>query len=177
MRPIVYRASRGLLLCACAVCFAMACTMFRGSSRTLADDPSRLIGTWQLASFTTRLPDGRVIVPWGNQPPGRISYDRAGNVIALLMHELRDEATGLQSRPADVAEAYSAYFGTYEVDRARRVVTHHVTGSLNAERASGELERAYEFRGDDLVLTFTRGRGAAAVTNTLVWKRASGPDS
>jgi hypothetical protein len=35
---------------------------------------------------------------------------------------------------------------TYKVDVTRQIVTHRVTASLSAARASGELQRHYELR-------------------------------
>jgi hypothetical protein len=111
-------------------------------------------------------------MPFGSQPTGRITYDAAGNVVALLMHEKRNEAEGRPS-PAEVQDEYAAYFGTYTVDAAQRVVTHHILGSLSADRASREIRRNYEFRDGTLILIFVRRQDGA--TNTLVWRRVSRP--
>jgi lipocalin-like protein len=86
------------------------------------------------------------------------------------MHEHRNEADGHPS-PHEVQAEFSAYFGTYIVDWTRTVVSHHVVGSLSAERASAELRRDDTFRNGALVLTFTRAQNGAL--NTLVWKRVS----
>jgi hypothetical protein len=59
----------------------------------------------------------------------------------------------------------------YTVDAARRVITHRVTGSLSADRASGELRRNYAFKDDALILTFRRPQDGA--TNTLVEARVA----
>ncbi len=103
-----------------------------------------LVGTWDLVSFSTRLPDGSVTEPWGT-PAGRITYDGDGNVTALLMHELRNEADGRPS-PPDTQGDFSAYFGRYEVDAVRGIVRHKVTGSLGAAHAAHELQRNFELR-------------------------------
>src|SRR3954452_20142713 len=50
-----------------------------------------MIGTWELVSLTWTPPDGRAVQPWGDAT-GRITYDANGNVVALLMHERRNEA-------------------------------------------------------------------------------------
>ena len=133
-------------------------------------DAGALVGTWELTEFSRRAADGRITAPWGSQPVGQITYDADGHVTALLMHEERNEAGGRPSSQ-DVQAEFSAYFGTYAVDATRRIVTHHVRGSLSAERASGELRRNYELKDGALILTFTRPQDGA--TNTLVWKRIS----
>ncbi|WP_084113036.1 lipocalin-like domain-containing protein [Belnapia moabensis] len=51
---------------------------------------------------------------WG-RPAGRITYDTEGNMMAVLMHERRNEAAG-QGRSPETRSQYSAYFGTYCVD-------------------------------------------------------------
>ena len=163
--------NRTVLILTSTWVMAAACVHPRGA--TTGNDRALLIGTWELVSFTSRLSDGRVVSPWGQRPVGQLTYDAAGRMIALLMHQARNEAGGNASDPAVQGE-YSAYFGTYTVDAERRVVTHRVNGSLAATRASSELLRNYEFRDGLLVLTFTRSRGAAPVTNTLVWRRAVG---
>jgi hypothetical protein len=142
------------------------------ASRTapISQEARGLVGTWELTDFTRRATDGRVTRPWGSHPAGQITYDGEGQMMALLMHESRNEASG---RPAmrEVEAEFSAYFGSYTVDPIQRVITHHVRGSLNAERASGELRRHYELNDGTLILTFTRPQDGA--TNRLVWKQLS----
>jgi hypothetical protein len=116
-------------------------------------------------------PDGRTVEPWGT-PAGRLAYDAAGNVMALLMHEARNEAVGQASTPA-VQPQYSAYFGTYHVDAGHGVITHQVAGSLNGANASGELRRSFAFEGDNLILCFTTERDGVPVARRLVWRRIS----
>ena len=133
---------------------------------------SLLWGTWEIVSYSRRLSDGRVIEPWGAHPAGRITYDADGHVTALLMHERRNEADG-HSSPPDMQAEFTAYFGTYTVDVTRQIVTHKVTASLSAARASGDLQRHDELRDGSLILTFTRMRDGLPVTNIHVWKRIS----
>lgn len=133
-------------------------------------DASALVGTWELTDFSRRTTDGRITAPYGSHPAGQITYDADGHVMALLMHEERNEAGGRAS-PREVQAEFSAYFGTYTVDATQRIVMHDVRGSLSAERASGELRRHYELKDGSLILTFTRPQDGA--TNTLVWKRIS----
>ena len=137
-----------------------------GSSR----DAQLLVGTWDLVDFSRRATDGGVTAPWGSQPAGRITYDADGHVTALVMHERRNEASGRVS-PPEVQADFSAYFGTYSIDTAQRIVTHHVQGSLNASGASGDLRRNYEFEDSALILTFKRRQDGALVT--LKFKRVS----
>jgi hypothetical protein len=130
-----------------------------------------VVGTWDLVSFSARLPDGSVIEPWGT-PAGRITYDGDGNVTALLMHELRNEAAGRPSPPGTQGD-FSAYFGSYKVDTVRGIVTHKVTGSLSAVHASHELQRNFELSNGVLTLSFIRPLNGLPVVHVLTWKRIS----
>src|SRR5262245_60779986 len=49
-------------------------------------------------------------------------------------------------------DAYVAYFGSYRVDAARRVVTHRVSGDLADVYVGREEERPYELDGNRLTL-------------------------
>ena len=102
---------------------------------------SSLVGTWELVSFTSHLDDGRSIEPWPNAV-GRTSYDASGNVAGLLISGRRNEADG-RSSPPEAQDEFSAYFGTYHVDVAQGVITHDVSASLSATRASKVLRRRF----------------------------------
>jgi hypothetical protein len=52
-------------------------------------------------------------------------------------------------------DGYVAYFGRYEVDLARKVVTHLPEGDLSRLYIGKREERHYELTGDDLVLSET----------------------
>jgi len=138
----------------------------------MAEGGDSLLGTWALMSFSARLPDGSATEPWGAHPVGRITYDPDGNVTALVMHELRNEADG-RSSPPDTQAEFSAYFGSYKVDVARKLVSHKIAGSLSAARASHELQRNYELRDGSGTLSFTRPRNGLPVAHVLPFKRVS----
>jgi lipocalin-like protein len=138
----------------------------------VVNDPARLVGTWELVSLTWTYPDGRSIEPWG-KATGRISYDAAGNVMGMLMHERRNQA---DSRATDqgALSSYSAYFGTYRVDWTEGMIRHHVDASLNSDTASGELKRSFAFENGMLILGFTTMRDGVPVTRRVQWRRISG---
>jgi len=66
----------------------------------------------------------------------------------------------------------AGYFGTYTVDSARHIVSHHVEATLRSAE-SGTVERAYEFKGEELYLAAKATRDNLPVTYVLVWKRAA----
>lgn len=46
--------------------------------------------------------------------------------------------------------AYVAYFGTYAVDAEKRVVTHHVEGSLAPDFTDTHQSRPFKLEGDQM---------------------------
>jgi len=150
--------------------FALTATSGRAADVT---DRARFIGTWDLVAVEARWPDGHVTAPWGAHPPGRLIYAEDGHMSALLMHELRNQATGSGVTAALQNEA-AGYFGTYTVDTARHIVSHHVEATLRAAE-SGTIDRAYSFEGETLTLTAKATSGGSPVTYILVWKRAAKP--
>ena len=155
-----------ILLCLCS--FVPLC--YAKQSFT-ANDSSRFIGTWDLVSVEARWPDGHVTAPWGANPPGRLIYSKDGHMIALLMHELRNQATRNEVAAALQNEA-AGYFGTYTVDSAKHIVSHHVEATLRSVE-SGIIDRAYEFKSGKLYLTAKATRDKLPVTYVLIWKRAT----
>jgi hypothetical protein len=89
------------------------------------------------------------------------------------MHELRNQATRSGVAAALQNEA-AGYFGTYTVDSARHIVSHHVEATLRAVE-SGTIERTYAFRNGNLALAAKATRDKLPVTYILVWKRAATP--
>jgi hypothetical protein len=149
---------------------AAGCATRRVPARSAPADATTLEGVWELVSVSTRWPDGRVTAPWGATPVGRLTYGADGRMTALLMDERRNQADGRAVAP-EVQASAAAYYGTYVVDTARRVVTHHVAASLRASEA-GSIARSYVLRGATLLLTAHAMYEGAAVTHTLVWRRA-----
>jgi hypothetical protein len=172
MQHIAAPARRGFIITLLGVLssFIAGCDRASGASRT--ERSGALAGAWDLVSVRTRWPDGRVTEPWSAAPVGRLTYGPDGSMIALLMDARRNQADG-GAVPADVEASVAAYYGTYTVDPARQVVTHHVAASLRASEA-GSIERRYTLNGATLVLIANALYEGARVTHTLVWHRAAG---
>jgi len=88
------------------------------------------------------------------------------------MHELRNQAKNGAAGAALQNEA-AGYFGTYTVDSARHIVTHHVAATLRSVE-SGVIDRTYEFKSGNLRLIAKAVRDGMPVTYVLVWKRVNG---
>jgi hypothetical protein len=103
--------------------------------------------------------DGEVIHVYGDHPVGVISYDKSGHMSVHLMtphrvnFEKADKALCTAAEAEAAIRSYDAYFGTYEVDEVRKIITHHVIGSLLPNWSGTAQPRFYDFSGNRLILT------------------------
>ena len=106
--------------------------------------------------------------PHGDSPVGRISYDAAGHMSAMLLPPGR-EPVG-QSAPADDFRAMMrgvvVYFGSYTIDEATGRVIHHVEAASNPAWIGDDFVRWYRFEGNRLTLSLN-----SEFQSTLVWER------
>lgn len=124
------------------------------------DVSARLVGHWRLVSFENFAEDGGVT----KRPiSGRIMYDAQGNMAAQLMPG--GDAVEVENRRT---RRYVAYFGAYEVDAEREIVTHRPEGSVIFPWVGGELVRYYSFSDGRLELSL---KNEGRVTGTLTWER------
>ena len=137
---------------------------------SVSEGNTLLIGTWGLVSLVAERPDGSTFEPLGPHPSGRIIYDEAGYVTAMIVGERRNEATG-EPCPPEFLMQFTAYFGTYRVDAVRDEIIHNVTTSLNGQEASGELRRHYRVENGKFLLFFSRVRDGVEIIIRLEWKR------
>ena len=149
----------------------------------------RFIGVWRLESWSTRLPDGSIGLPFGNAPRGTLVYAADGTMISTLMSgdrrplglsidELaacRRQWLGLETSDIDCAMAkdrflkaallFNAYAGRFSVDGMR--IHHYVEVALFPDWIGKRLTRRFQFEGDRLTLTSE----VAQQEDSLVWKR------
>lgn len=91
----------------------------------------KLYGAWRLVRIESVGPKGELYDPWfGGGALGQIIYDRSGQMAAQL---LRNPPAKNGSDSKDAYDGYYAYFGTFEVDEATGIVTHHIVSSLRPE--------------------------------------------
>lgn len=113
----------------------------------------RFVGAWRLVSETA---------------DGMLTYDPSGAMsVQSAPRRVRSRA-GATPTPAEALhaiEGYVAYFGTYTIDEAAGVVTHHRVGNVQPGPAD-DLVRSFEFAaGDRLILRPVGGVGE------IVWQR------
>jgi hypothetical protein len=88
-----------------------------------------------------------------------------------IMQSGRQKYAGAEPTPDEARAAlasYVAYFGTFSVDAAAGVVTHHVQGSLNPSMGP-EQRRSYQLSGTQL--TLKTPPSPAGIQSRLIWER------
>ncbi len=106
-------------------------------------DREKLIGAWHLVRIDAPGPDGKPTpIP---QPIGMLIYTRDGHMSVQLMYP---KSANAQSNEY-VQDGYEASFGSYDVDEATHVITHHVQGSITRDLLVGkDLPRLYQITAD-----------------------------
>jgi len=79
------------------------------------------------------------------QPIGMLIYTRDGHMSVQLMYPKSPNALSNEY----VQDGYEASFGSYDLDEAKHMVTHHVQGSNTRDLLVGkDLPRVYQFTGE-----------------------------
>jgi hypothetical protein len=124
---------------------AIAMTITGAQAQSHPDSSGRdtLIGAWHLVRIDAPSPDGRVMPT--PQPKGMLIYTRDGHMSVQLMYP---KSANSQDNEY-VLGGYEASFGSYDVDEAKHIVTHHVQGSITRDLLIGkDLHRVYQLTGD-----------------------------
>jgi hypothetical protein len=117
-----------------------------------------LVGTWKLVLLEFRS-NGQVVYPVGRDAAGLLMYDRSGWMSQQLMRPGRpafasgDQLSGSPEEVRTALEGYLAYGGTYTVNEAHEVVTHHVTTCLFPNWVGTDQKRYYKRSGDRLIIS------------------------
>lgn len=92
----------------------------------------RLIWAWYLVHMDVSGPDGKPMsIP---QPKGMLIYTRDGHMSVQLMYSRSANARSNEY----VKDRYEASFGSYDVDEATHMLTHHVQGSITRDLIVGK---------------------------------------
>ncbi len=146
--------------------------------------PARdFVGSYRLHSFELRYDDGGVEHPLGPDAEGLIVYTREGFFSGQMMQRGRPKfAQARQSAAqkdfgsdAEIRAAfngYVAYYCSYDVDEARRIVNHRIVSALIPNWEGQVNVRHYEFQGDVLVLRSPDVTVAGRVGRSVLhWRR------
>jgi hypothetical protein len=141
-------------------------------------DKDKFVGAWRLVSYEFRDDECNISHPFGEDTLGLIIYDRSGMMsVQIIRHDrpLFPSEDMFGAAPETVIAAFeglNTYYGTFEVDEARHIVTHQVQGASMPNRSGSAQVRHYEFMDDLLVLkTPPRLLDGKMLTGVLVWKK------
>ena len=116
----------------------------------------RLVGSWTLVSLTAG-EGAHQTLPYGPNPKGSMMVDANGRfMITVVRSDLPNFASnnrmrGTPDESNSVVQGSIAYYGTYTIDEATRVITVKVEGSTFPNFTGGTQTRILSFNSDDEV--------------------------
>jgi Lipocalin-like domain len=135
---------------------ALAFPMF-----AVSPTPTGLVGSWRLISYEDKDANNNSVFPYGKTPAGLLIYDDTGHMSAQMMKTPPPDVASddwdqftVQEKVA-LFDGYAAYFGRYEVDETRHLVTHLAEADLSRLYIGRREERHYQLEGDRLILSET----------------------
>ena len=138
----------------------------------------QLVGTWKLVSSHSVRNDGSLVDNIGPNPRGILIYTSDGHFALVntrsdlpkLASNSRDRGTPEENKA--VVQGSLAYFGTYSVNEADKVITAKIEGSTFANMIGGPDQKRIitSLTADEL--KFTNPASTSGATLQLVWKRA-----
>lgn len=159
---------------------AMLCLvlpLFASRTATSQPAPKQFVGTWSLVSIRYVRPDGSVIEPFGPDAKGMLVFDGmrfATQVMAANLPKFasNNRMIGTPQEYEAISHGVVAYYGTYTVNQADRIVTLHIERSSFPNWQGTDQQRKFEFVGDELRYTAASTTANPAEAAQLVWKRA-----
>lgn len=144
----------------------------------------QLIGAWRLVSMEYRGPDNASVDPF-YQPDstGLIIYDPSGWMSVHIAGPHRQAWKVPASRlpttgsPPDSAlkaaafDTYYAYFGTWDLDEAQSVVTHHVVSALLPAEEGQSYAQQIALEHGRLIFTTRTGPEGRQTVRRKIWER------
>ncbi len=138
----------------------------------------QLVGTWKLVSVDNVRNDGSKLQVFGPNPKGVVIYTSNGHFALVqirsdlprLAANSRDRATPEENKA--VVQGSIAYFGTYSVNEADKVIIAQIEGSTFANLIGGADQKRIitSLTADEL--KFTNPATPSGATLQVVWKRA-----
>ncbi len=125
------------------VAIVLTVTGAQAQSPPHSSDRDALIGAWHLVRIDAPSAEGKVAP--APRPKGMLIYTRDGHMSVQLMYPRSADSPDNEY----VLGGYEASFGSYDLDEAKHIVTHHVQGSVTRELLVGkDLPRVYQLTAD-----------------------------
>lgn len=133
----------------------------------------QLVGSWRLVSLTVG-EGADQILPYGPNPKGFMMVDANDRfMITVVRSDLpkfaaNNRMRGTPDENSSIVQGSIAYYGSYTIDEATRVITVKIEGSTFPNFTAGTQTRILSFNGDDEVTylnpTPSHGGAPAKVT-------------
>jgi hypothetical protein len=136
-----------------------------------------IVGTWAFVASEWKRADGKHANPFGEGSVGMLTYASDGYMSVQIMRSNREASrhapATLDAAFAAAVAGYLAYFGTYEIDDERRVITHTIIASTYPPFVGAQNQRRFEIVGDQLALRDDlMTADGVAVAAATIWRRA-----
>jgi len=138
----------------------------------------QLVGTWTLVSAASVSSDGGKVDVFGPNPKGTLIYTSDGHFALVQMRAdlpklaSNNRAQGTPDENKAVVQGSIAYFGTYSVNEAEKVITLQLEGSTFANLVGGGEQRRVVTSLSADELKFANPRTPSGATLEVGWKRA-----
>lgn len=146
----------------------------------MAQDVSKLLGTWKLRSYTREVvATGQQHDQFGEGPNGYLGYSADGRMYAIFTRQDRvtpRDVVPTEEEGVQLLGSMVAYAGTYTLGEGR--VVHHIDISWNQGWTGTDQVRFFEMDGDMLTITtapyksYLDGQEGRSI---LVWDKVRGP--
>jgi lipocalin-like protein len=151
--------------------------LLRGGAAMAQPATDQFKGTWALVSIRYVSPNGTSIEPFGPNAKGMLVFDGtrfATQVVAANLPKFasNNRMIGTLKEYEAISHGVVAYFGTYTVKEADRILTLHIERSSFPNWEGVDQLRKFEFVGDELRYTAANSTANPAESAQLVWKRA-----
>jgi Lipocalin-like domain len=149
--------------------------LFLSDAATAQPATKQIVGTWSLVSIRYVRPDGVAIEPFGPNAKGMLVFDGtrfATQVMAAGLPKFASDnrMVGTPQEYEAISHGVVAYFGTYTLNEADRILTLHIERSSFPNWEGTDQQRKFEFGGDELRYTAANSSANPAEAAQLVWK-------
>jgi hypothetical protein len=143
----------------------------------------QLLGAWQLVRIEYSGPSGPLADPfYQTDSTGLIVYDPSGwmSVHIAAPHRRawdvpasRSSSSSAEDAPLKAAafDTYYAYYGTWDLDEAASVVTHHVKSALIPAETGLDYSQQAALEGERLIFTVCTGNRSEQRIRRKIWQR------
>jgi Lipocalin-like domain len=153
--------------------------VFLPREEAVAQTAKDLMGTWTLVSITLEQ-DGKKTDFYGPNPRGQVTYDADGHFSLIITRSdlpkfaSNNRVAGTPEENTAIVQGSLAYFGTYSVSEADKIITTHIESCTFPNWNGVDRKTSFSISGDELSTHVVSGPLTSVGTGTayLVWKRA-----